>query len=393
MAITTLDLLNSRVDLSDVLSWRVASTPRFISLFRTPRVSDSDLFGNAGLSCAFATEHKWLEGIETPKTKVVLEYEYSNGLGNFTVPDAFGWQVGDLFHICGEVAVLRVETVSGATLGASLAAANGSTFTLEGYSAPSETLLAFDSRPIQEGSTSGEDFFAQSRVESNYTQIFRGDVSLSGTAQAVAAAGMENVLSVQLQHATDAIVRRINSALIYGVRVQRSASSPGTLGGLYYFGTQSGGLSRTYADEALTLNKLNLAAQDVSDAGCVPDTIVCGSGQAQVISSLTASQIHIPQGSTTSGNYVETFVTSAGGHVLRVVVEPSLPSGDVWVCDTRGLALVPLQGRALHTEPASTPGMDGARAILLGEYTAEFKNARQAFCRISGLKKAEDVLA
>ena len=52
-----------------------------------------------------------------------------------------------------------------------------------------------------------------------------------------------------------------------------------------------------------------------------------------------------------------------------------IPGADVWVCDTRGFTLVPLAGRALHTEPASAPGVDGRRAIVLGEYTAEFKNA------------------
>ncbi len=77
---------------------------------------------------------------------------------------------------------------------------------------------------------------------------------------------------------------------------------------------------------------------------------------------------------------------------MKIVVEPSIPDGDVWVCDTRGFALVPLQGRALHTEPASAPGVDGSRAILIGEYTAEFKNAKESLCRISGLRPSESVL-
>ena len=78
---------------------------------------------------------------------------------------------------------------------------------------------------------------------------------------------------------------------------------------------------------------------------------------------------------------------------MKVVVEPSIPDSDVWVCDTRGFALVPLAGRALHTEPASAPGVDGRRAIVLGEYTAEFKNAKESLCRISGLKSSAEVLA
>ena len=206
-------------------------------------------------------------------------------------------------------------------------------------------------------------------------------------------AGMENALAVQLQYATDAIIRRMNAALVFGAKTRRTATAPGSLGGLYYYGAQTGGLGRKYENSpALTMNMINLAAQDVTNAGCIPDAIVCGAGQAQILSTMMSSQIQIPQGSSTVGTYVDQFVTSAGGCVMKIVVEPSIPDGDVWVCDTRGFALVPLQGRALHTEPASAPGVDGSRAILIGEYTAEFKNAKESLCRISGLRPSEAVL-
>ena len=238
-----------------------------------------------------------------------------------------------------------------------------------------------------------ENLFAQSHTESNFTQIFRGDVELTGTAQAIDQAGMENALAVQLQYATDAIIRRMNAALIFGAKTRRTAAAPGSLGGLYYYGAQTGGLGRKYENSpALTMNMINLAAQDVTNAGCIPDAIVCGAGQAQVLSTMMSSQVQIPQGSATVGTYVDQFVTSAGGCVMKIVVEPSIPDGDVWVCDTRGFALVPLQGRALHTEPASAPGVDGSRAVLIGEYTAEFKNAKESLCRISGLRPSEAVL-
>lgn len=380
MTIATTDLLNTRIDLSDVLSWRAASTPRFIQLFKPGRA-------------AVNTRHYWLEGLDAPKTKAFSAYAYASNAGAFTVADSTGWKVGDLFHILGDTAVLRVESTTSTTIVPSVVAANGSTFALATYEAEDGGVLVFDSRPIQEGSDSGEDFFMQSQTESNYTQIFRGDVSLTGTAQAVDQAGMENAVATQLQYATDAIARRINSALIFGVKSQRTASAPGSMGGLYYFGSQYGGLGREFSNAALSIGKINLGAQDVTDAGCIPDTIVCGTGQAQVISSLMEPQVRVNQDVKTLGTHVEQFVTSAGGCVMKVVVEPSLPETDVWICDTRGFALIPLAGRALHTEPASAPGVDGSRATIIGEYTAEFKNAKQALCRLSGLKPASSVLS
>ncbi|MBQ2038661.1 MAG: hypothetical protein II486_04340, partial [Thermoguttaceae bacterium] len=121
MPITTNDLLNARVDLSDVLSWRAAQTPRFIRLFKTPPAGT----GGAG-RCATNTEHFWLEGVETPKTKPFSAYAYSDSTGAFTVADSSGWQTGDLFHILGDSAVLRVAATTATTVTPELVSANGS---------------------------------------------------------------------------------------------------------------------------------------------------------------------------------------------------------------------------------------------------------------------------
>ena len=293
MAFST-DLLNARIDLSDVLSWRASQTPRLIRLFPTRRAPGFDAAGRSNVLSATATEHFWLEGLDAPKTKSFTASSESGSTATFTVADASGWQSGDLFHVLGDHGVLRVSSASGTS--------------------------------------------------------------------------------------------------IVGTRV--TASEPGAMGGLYYFGTQSGGLARPQTGApALTMGLLNRAAQDVLDAGGVPDAIICGAGQAQVISTFMESQVQVAQDSREAGRFVDSFVTSAGGATMKVVVEPSIPDSDVWVCDTRGFALVPLAGRALHTEPASAPGVDGRRAIVLGEYTAEFKNAKESLCRISGLKSSAEVLA
>ena len=388
MAFST-DLLNARIDLSDVLSWRASQTPRLIRLFPTRRAPGFDPAGRSNVLSATATEHFWLEGLDAPKTKSFTASSESGSTATFTVADASGWQSGDLFHVLGDHGVLRVSSASGTSIVGTRVTASDADFLT-----PDSGVLVFDSRPVQEGSSSGEDFFMQSRSESNFTQIFRGDVALSGTAQAVSQAGMENTIATQLEYATDSIVRRINAALVFGVKTRRTASEPGAMGGLYYFGTQNGGLARPQTGApALTMGLLNRAAQDVLDAGGVPDAIICGAGQAQVISTFMESQVQVAQDSREAGRFVDSFVTSAGGATMKVVVEPSIPDSDVWVCDTRGFALVPLAGRALHTEPASAPGVDGRRAIVLGEYTAEFKNAKESLCRISGLKSSAEVLA
>lgn len=389
MSVSSLDLLNVRLDLSDVLSWRAAQSPRFIGLFPTRRSTGTDAAGRPNAAVATATEHFWLEGIDAPKTKSYSAIATSDATTTFTTESSDGWRAGDLFHILGDSGVLRVASVGADSIVATRVSDSDAAF-----SAPDAGTLVFDSRPIQEGSAAGEDFFRQSRTESNFTQIFRGDVALTGTAESVSQAGMENALTTQLEYATDAIIRRINSALVFGVRTRRTATEPGAMGGLYDFGTQRGGLARPQTGSpALSMALINRAALDVLEAGCSPNVIVCGAGQAQVISTFMESQVRVAQDSRSAGRYVDSFVTSAGGATMKVVVEPSIPETDVWVCDARGFALAPLAGRALRTEPATAPGVDGRRAVIIGEYTAEFKNAKQALCRISGLKSPAEVLA
>lgn len=395
MAITSLDLANARIDLSDVLSWRIAQSPRFIQLFGQGLNAGANEGETTPGIVATSTEHKWLEGVETPKTKAFTAYAYSSSTGTFTVADSAGWAVGDLFHILGDTAVLQISAVTSTTIAVTtIASANGSSLALSTYTAANGGTLIFDSRPIQEGSTAGESVFLQSGTASNYTQIFRADVDLTGTAIAVGTYGNENTVAQQIQNATDTIIRRMNQALIFGAKTARTASVPGSMGGLYYFGTQTGGLSNAQqSSPALKMNMINVAAQMVTEAGGIPDLILCGAGQGQVISTFMNSQVKIDPASTSIGRYVNQFVTSAGGNVLRVFVDPQIPDTDVWVCDSRGFALVPLNGRALHTEPATAPGTDGVRAMVLGEYTAEFKNAKQSLCRISGLQASATTLA
>ena len=188
MAITSLDLLNTRIDLSDVLSWRIAQSPQFINLFSAPVADGGD---GAGI-IATATEHKWLEGVETPKTKAFTAYAFSGQNGTFTVESSAGWVVGDLFHILGDSTVLRVASVTDTTIVPAVVAKNGSAIDFASYSAPNGGTLIFDSRPIQEGSTEGENMFLQSGQESNFTQIFRADIALTGTATAIGQYGNEN---------------------------------------------------------------------------------------------------------------------------------------------------------------------------------------------------------
>ena len=146
MAITSSDLLNSKIDLSDVLSWRIAQSPKFIQFFSAPIAGDAGNADDGGQTVvAKSTEHLWLEGVETPKTKAFQSFDYddSNETATFAVASSTGWAVGDLFHILGDTRVLQITNVTASTIVAKSVGDNGSAVELE--DAPSAGTLIFDS--------------------------------------------------------------------------------------------------------------------------------------------------------------------------------------------------------------------------------------------------------
>ena len=80
---------------------------------------------------------------------------------------------------------------------------------------------------------------------------------------------------------------------------------------------------------------------------------------------------------------------------MNVFIEPSLSNmdGDVWVLDSTSLGMSYLGSRELHSEPATAPGYDGQKWSIIGEFTLEFKNAKQKLCRVKGLKASASSLS
>ena len=384
--IGTWDLLNQARDLSDILSTLIANKPYFINLF--PRKA-----------AATSIKHEWLEDVLKPKSVAYSAYNQSTGV--FTLAsgaDTSGWQVGDVVRVFGDPALFKITAITANTsVTVAFLASNGSTVDAIGDIATTGSTLIFDHSPVLQGSTQGASLFSQSGVGYNYTEIIRGDVEISNTALAVKTYGNENTMPSQLERAMTEMGRQMNNIALFGNRAANapSASSAGLAGGLYYFGTQSGGLGVAASAAALSLKLINDAAQAVLDAGGNPDTIVCGPGQARVISQLMRSQIVLPPGETSRGAYANKVVSESTGQVMNVLIEPSLANidTDVWVVDSTGFGLSYLQGRELHSEPATAPGYDGQKWTIIGEFTLEFKNAKQKLCRISGLKASASSLS
>ena len=379
--IATWGLDNTARDLTGILSTLVQDQPMFLKRFplKAPAAS---------------VKHEWLEDVLKPRSIAWTSFDPSAGA--FTVADSTGWAAGDILRLKGDPALFRVESVTGTSIAVSLLAPNGSAIAaLTDITAAGGTLI-YDHRPVPQGSNSGESLFSQSGVEYNYTEIIRGDVEITNTALAVRTYGNENAMPYQLRRALLTIMRQANNICLFGHRgtSSPSASAPGRAGGLYFFGTQPGCLSVDAQNAALSLKLINDAAQNILDAGGNPDTVLCGPGQARVISQLMRGQIQLTPGETKRGSFANMIVSESTGQVMDVFIEPNLSSldSDIWVLDSTSLGMVYLRDRQLHSEPATAPGYDGQKWTILGEFTFEFKNAKQKICRVKGLKDSAAAL-
>ena len=369
-------------DLTGILSTLVQDQPMFLKRFplRAPAAS---------------VKHEWLEDVLKPRS--VAFTGYAPAEGKFTVADAAGWAAGDILRVKGDSALYRVESVTPTSIAVSLLASNGSAVTSAADLTAESGTLIYDHRPVPQGSNSGEPLFSQSGTEYNYTEIIRGDVEITNTALAVKTYGNENAMPYQLRRAMLTIMRQANNICLFGHRGTSSPSSiaPGRAGGLYFFGTQPGSLSVSALGAPLSLKLINDAAQNILDAGGNPDMVLCGPGQARVISQLMRGQINLTPGETRRGSFANMIISESTGQVMDVFIEPNLSSldSDVWVIDSSSLGMVYLRDRQLHSEPATAPGYDGQKWTILGEFTFEFKNAKQKICRVQGLQDSAAALA
>ena len=160
-----------------------------------------------------------------------------------------------------------------------------------------------------------------------------------------------------------------------------------------YYGTQSGGLYVDANSTPFDSFLVNDAAALISGQGGTPGVIVCGLGQARVLSADMRDKITIVQQDSARGAYVANIINDVNGSGIRIFAEPGIPDNEAFVVDPAGFGLVPMNGRSVWDEDSTAKGFDGISRTIIGEYTFEFKNALQRICWIKNLQASSTALA
>lgn len=355
-------------DLSDVINAVIQSEPTLISLVGT------------GGPPATQITHEWLEDVIQAE-RDTLQAAILAADTSITVANGGRFATDMVLAFEGYDERMKVTGISGNTL--TVARGYGGTTAVD-MAAGTEVIIV--SRPRPEGTDPGDDPTREPGTEYNYTEIFDSTAKVSRTAQNVRIYGIDNALDYQVQHHSRLITRRMNNALIYGVRVQRTSSENGSMGGVLQFVGQSGGNVVDAAGNALTSTMLNDAIEEIVKSGGRPNVLLANTNQARKISAFNVANLQIERGDTSAGNVVYRFVNDLPmGIITTIVVDPNFPKNKLAILDTSRIRLVPLKGRALQDMDATPRGADYVARRLLGEYTCEIKNAKEAHGLIENL--------
>jgi hypothetical protein len=342
------------------------------------RRDNTSFLSRVGISGeATETKHSWMEDALNANSVIIYE-DMDASETDLTVTSGHGLrlQVGSLIRNvseAGKTEVMQVTAIStdtitvvrgyGSTTGETHS--NGSTFRIVG-------------NPRQEGQDAPSDESKVRTKVSNYTQIFQKGINVSYTMRSVLQAGVADEYTFQVARRLMEIMRELDSSLVLGI----SSSSQGSdtvyrsMGGIVEFASQSGGNVTTTA-EALTLSVVNAMAKDIFDDGGTPNFILVGGKQKRAISAFDQSARRSVYDATVAGYVVDKIITDLG-FVLDVIVDPWMPDDTAIVGDLSKVKVMPLRGSSMRAEDLAKTGAS-YKGQIYGEYTAEIRNAKEAF--------------
>tara|TARA_R100000951_G_scaffold116765_2_gene130554 strand:+ start:2126 stop:3280 length:1155 start_codon:yes stop_codon:yes gene_type:complete len=310
---------------------------------------------------------------------------------SITVDDGSKARTGMVLENDGEFIV--VTSVTGNVLTV-LRAQGGTT----GAAITDNFKLSVESIGREENSLAETDGIYQPEEVENFFQTMDTAVEMSRRALAVLQHGNTNDLSFQVNERIRQLATQMNKALMRGRKMDLTIGGKKTTytGGLGFFFDQAGALSTDHAAAALTLDAINeLQAEIKTRGGSNTSALVVGIKQARALQALVNAQY----GSQRLGD----FVSDQGGLVRlpsdlpqiggasMIVIDTNMKDDELFLIDASRLTIVPMaQGNAMNsgawrTIDATTPGQDGQKARIIGDFAMEIRDSKTHHARLTNI--------
>lgn len=205
--------------------------------------------------------------------------------------------------------------------------------------------------------------------KSNYCQIIKSDVIVSGTASAVTHSGVDNEFDYQKSKSIKAALRDLEKAVIMGKlsgNTLGSASAYRTMKGIWdYLSTNAssvGSLTQTALDDVIVAAWGN-GAEDLN-------LIVTDANYKRTVDNWQASRVLASNSDNRFRNVVTIYESSFGA--IPVIASRWMPANSAMVLATNRIKVIPLRGRSFGFQEVAKTG-DSRKGMIVGEYTVELK--------------------
>lgn len=355
-----------KLDLSEVLSAILLDDTDFVSMI--------------GISsdAATQTKHSWVEDALNATTVISLGDVSNSGTAlALSASHLTRITAGTLLKdtLSGKTEIIQVTAVgaASATIVRGMGGTSGQVHYGSGATSASTWQIVAHPRP--QGMGGPKDESTTRSLSYNYTQIFSKGVKITGTAQAIAHAGVSSEDDYQIDMRLRELKRELDMTAIMGIRAANDVvdGTYGTMAGLIEFVGFIAAANNVGTAETLTPSVLNSLIKKCWDAGLNPDAVLVGGVQKQKISTFDQEYRRSTLDSRRAGYTVEEFVSDLGIN-LQVIVDRWVPSDVAIVFAKDKIKIVPLSGRAFFLEKLGKTG-DSNDWQIVGEYTMEVRNA------------------
>jgi hypothetical protein len=366
------DTLNG-TNVFDGVAEDVSDLITMISPAETPlldRVGDADFSAKSVL-------HEWLEDALNPSTIIATTALAATNSTTALLVDASGramaphLQVGMQIKVTTSGEFIQITAIDKSNNVTAFSRGFGST-TATTYAAGAELFIL---GPVAlEGSDVAEETGRARVRKSNYCQIFKKDVIVSGTLEAVTQlGGVGSEFDRQKTMRMRELLRDLEKTIVHG-KVSGNSLGSGTayrtMKGLWDTLTTN---VVTTGVTSVTPGWLNDVIKEAWTEGDVPNLIVCDANWRAIIDGFNTSRIeaHSADEARVYRNRVTLFESSYGTH--EVVTSRWMNRNSLMVLSTDRIKVVPLTGRSFQFLPIARTG-DSQKGTLLGEYTLEVRN-------------------
>lgn len=366
----------------DSVAESVSAVITDISAHETPFL---DRIGDA-MSPATSIKHEFLEDKLAPNrlklaaavasTGADTAIAISSGLGKFIQPGTMlaatelSTQAGQTFP-----EYFRVKSIQGPN---TIVVTRAYTGTVSSSYANGDFLVV-----IANASNEGADVVTDSSQNptrlNNLTQIFKEDIIISGSADAVTLlGGRESQSSWQVKKKLKENLRNLEKAALLS-RISADSGVPDDAprsmrGLLQWIATNVKTYTTSVQSTAAQFEQdlLDLAELAWQNGGTDLNLMIAGPKLKRSIDQLNSSRIRVVNVDNTFGNNIWRFECAYGE--FEIMLNRWMPASYAALVSTERIAMAPLKGRAMGLKEVPPTGDQAMKAMVLGEYTMELRN-------------------